>query len=282
MSDLPFSLLMPVYSGDTARHFERAFHSTVIEQSRRPSDVVIVQDGPVGDELEASIEHALATSPVPTIRHIIRQNVGLATALTAGLELCAHDIVARIDADDISLPMRFERQLPLIEQGLDLVGTGMYEFLDDVGVIVGTRIPRTDPDEIVAFARFHDPFSHPTVVYRRSAVQRAGGYQPLGRMEDYWLFARMIDSGAAVGNVAEPLVMYRIGAGAYARRGGIEQWRSERLLQRELLRIGFTTRWQCTRNLAVRGVYRFIPESWRKVLYRRFIARPPERSPVAG
>jgi len=277
MSDLPFSLLMPVYFGDTAQNFERAFRSTVTEQSRRPSDVVIVQDGPVSDELNSSIEHARATSPVPTTRHIIRQNVGLATALTVGLELCGHDVVARMDADDVSLPTRFERQLPLIEQGLDLVGTGMYEFLDDVGVIVGTRIPRTDPEDIAAFARFHDPFSHPTVVYRRSAVQRAGGYQPLGQMEDYWLFARMIYAGAAVGNVAEPLVMYRIGAGAYARRGGIEQFRSERMLQRELLRIGFTTRWQHTRNIAVRGIYRFVPESLRKALYRRFIARASER-----
>src|SRR5690606_21204577 len=142
-------------------------------------------------------------------------------------------------------------QVPLVEGGLDLVGTGMLEFLDDIGSIVGRRVPRTEHDDIVRYARFHDPFSHPTVVYRRSAVERAGGYRPLGLMEDYWLFARMIDAGATVGNIAEPLVMYRVGAGAYARRGGWAQWRSELALQRAMRRIGFTTRWQFVRNVTV-------------------------------
>jgi hypothetical protein len=83
----------------------------------------------------------------------------------------------------------------------------------------------------------------------------------------------MIDSGAAVGNLAEPLVMYRVGAGAYARRGGRAQWRSELALQRELRRIRFTTRAEFLRNVGVRGLYRFVPEPIRKVAYRRFIAR---------
>jgi glycosyltransferase involved in cell wall biosynthesis len=269
----PFTLLMPVYRGDDPAHFAKAFYSSVTAQTRRPDQVVLVQDGPVGDELSAAIEAAVSSSPVPVVHHRIERNVGLARALTEGLARSDHDIVARMDADDISLPERFAKQVPFIERGLDLVGTGMLEFLDDVGSIVGRRVPRVNPVEIARYARFHDPFSHPTVVYRRSAVERAGGYQPLGLMEDYWLFARMIDSGAAVGNLAEPLVMYRVGAGAYARRGGRAQWRSELALQRELRRIRFTTRAEFLRNVGVRGLYRFVPEPIRKVAYRRFIAR---------
>ncbi|HEY9324656.1 MAG TPA: glycosyltransferase, partial [Agromyces sp.] len=239
-----FTLLMPVYRGDDPAHFTKAFSSSVTAQTRRPDEIVLVQDGPVGAALDDAILAAIDGSPVPVVHHRIAENVGLAHALSEGLERCAHDIVARMDADDISLPERFAKQVPLVESGLDLVGTGMLEFLDDVGSIVGRRVPRTDAEDIARYARFHDPFSHPTVVYRRSAVTQAGGYLPLGLMEDYWLFARMIDSGAAVGNLAEPLVMYRVGAGAYARRGGREQWRSERQLQRALRSIGFTTRWQ--------------------------------------
>ena len=63
-------------------------------------------------------------------------------------------------------------------------------------------------------------------------------------MEDYWLFARMIDAGARVANVAEPLVKYRVGAGAYARRGGWQLLRSEWQLQRHFRSVGFTTRSQ--------------------------------------
>jgi glycosyltransferase involved in cell wall biosynthesis len=268
----PFALLMPVYGGDDAAHFTKAFTSSVAQQTRRPDQVVLVQDGPVPDELAAAIEAAIAASAVPVVHHVIAENVGLTRALTEGLALSEHDIVARMDADDISLPERFAKQVPLIEGGLDLVGTGMLEFLDDDGSIVGKRVPRTDAADIAAYARFHDPFSHPTVVYRRSVVDRVGGYQPMGLMEDYWLFARMIAGGAAVGNLAEPLVMYRVGAGAYARRGGRAQWRSERALQRALRGIRFTTRGQYLRNVSVRGVYRFVPEPVRRRLYGRFIA----------
>lgn len=268
----PFTLLMPVYAGDDAAHFTKAFTSSVNAQSRRPDQVVLVQDGPVGAELEDAIQAAVAAAGVPVVHHRIDDNVGLAQALTEGLSLSTHDIVARMDADDISLPERFAKQVPLIEGGLDLVGTGMLEFLDDIGSIVGRRVPRTDQAEIVRYARFHDPFSHPTVVYRRSAVERAGGYQPLGLMEDYWLFARMIDTGAQVGNLAEPLVMYRVGAGAYARRGGRAQWRSELQLQRAMRGIRFTSRWQYLRNIGIRGAYRFIPEPVRRAAYRRLIA----------
>ncbi|HEX6955004.1 MAG TPA: glycosyltransferase [Agromyces sp.] len=277
----PFSLLMPVYRGDHPQHFAKAFTSTVTAQSRRPAQVVLVQDGPVGPGLELAIDHAVDESPVPVVHHRIAENVGLADALTQGLALAEHDIVARMDADDISLPERFALQVPLVEQGLDLVGTGMLEFLDDDGSIVGRRVPRTGQAEIERYARFHDPFSHPTVVYRRTAVERAGGYQPLGLMEDYWLFARMIHAGARVGNVAEPLVMYRVGAGAYARRGGRAQWRSELALQRAFRGIGFTTRSEYLRNVLVRGTYRFVPEPIRRVAYRRLIARG-SRSGVAG
>ena len=63
------------------------------------------------------------------------------------------------------------------------------------------------------------------------------------------------------------------GEGAYARRGGLAQWRSEVQLQRELRRIGFTSPMQYLRNVAVRGTYRFVPEPIRKRAYRRLIAR---------
>ncbi len=272
-SSTPFSLLVPVYRGDDPAHLTRAFTSSVQDQTLRPAEVVLVQDGPVGEALARTLEDLTGTSPVPVVRVSSPTNIGLARALTLGLARCAHEIVARIDADDVSLPHRFATQVPLVADGLDLVGSGMEEFEEDEDVVVGTRVPRSGQAAIEAYARFHDPFSHPTVVYRRSAVDAAGGYEPLGRMEDYWLFVRMLEAGARVDNVVEPLVRYRVGEGAYARRGGREQWRTEVALQRAMLRIGFTTRAQHARNILVRGTYRFVPEGVRKVAYRMLIAR---------
>lgn len=271
-SPLPFSLLLPVYAGDTPSHFAKAFTSAVNEQSRRPAEVVIVQDGPVSEELRRAVEQASEASPVPVVNVVLAENVGLAAALSHGLAAVSHDVVARMDADDIALPERFARQLPVIESGADLVGSGMFEF-DGDGRILGRRTPPTDPSEIARAARLHDPFNHPTVVYRRTAVQRAGGYRDLPLMEDYWLFARMIHDGAAVANLADPLVMYRVDKGAYARRGGARLFRSELRLQRELRRSGFVSRWQFLRNVLVRGGYRFVPTPIRRGLYRAALVR---------
>lgn len=269
------SLLLPVWAGDRPDHLTAAFRSTVDEQTRRPDQVVIVRDGPVGDELAGRLDELAAASPVPVELVALERNVGLGMALDAGLARCAHDVVARMDADDISLPHRFAVQMPIIEGGADIVGSGLLEFGEHPDDIVGTRTPPTRPDDIEARARFADPFNHPTVVYRRAAVRGVGGYTDFALMEDYLLWAKMIVAGARVANVAEPLVKYRVGAGAYARRGGLRQLRAELALQRRFRRIGFTTRAQFLRNVVVRGGYRLVPERVRRIAYRMVIATYP-------
>jgi glycosyltransferase involved in cell wall biosynthesis len=271
--DRDFSLLLPVYSGDQPTFLERAFRSCVGEQTLAPAEVIIVQDGPVSGELSAMIQQLITASPVPTKLLVLEQNRGLAHALEAGLAECGFDVVARMDADDVSLPTRFEKQRVAIAEGLDLIGTAMFEFADDDGAVIGTRIPPRGQEAIARYSRFHDPFNHPTVMYRRSAVQAAGGYIDVGLMEDYWLFARMIDSGARVENLQEALLMYRVGAGAYVRRGGLSQLRAELRLQKEFRQRGFTTPLQNVRNVIVRGGYRLVPVGIRRIAYRRFIAR---------
>jgi hypothetical protein len=267
-----FSLLMSVWAGDDPDFFETAFRSVVHDQTRRPDDVVLVQDGPVPPALAARIAQVVATSPTTSQLLPLDANVGLGVALDQGMAACAHDIVARMDADDIAVPHRFEVQVAMVEAGVDLVGSSLLEFGADAADIVGKRVPPLDPAEIVRYARFHQPFNHPTVVYRRRAVDAAGGYRHLALMEDYLLFAKMIQQGCTVANVEEPLVLYRVGAGAYGRRGGVALLKSEWRLQRTLLRLGFTNRAQFTRNVVIRGGYRLVPEAVRRVAYRRLIA----------
>lgn len=264
-----FSLLLPVYSGDRADHLARSLASAVDEQHRRPDEVVIVQDGPLGPDLRGVLETFRHHGAIPVIVVALQHNLGLGRALDAGLAACSFDVVARQDADDISLPQRFAVQLPIVEAGADLVGAGLVEFDTDEGDIVGRRTPPTGAEEIRRYARFHDPFNHPTVVYRRSAVLAVGGYQHLPLLEDYWLFMRMIEHGCSVANVADPLVLYRVGAGAYRRRGGARLLRSEIDLQHRMRTAGFLTRPQYLRNLVVRGGYRLVPHRARRAAYRR-------------
>jgi glycosyltransferase involved in cell wall biosynthesis len=222
---------------------------------------------------------------VPVTFVPLRTNRGLGPALDQGLAASWFDVIARMDADDVSMPQRFEVELPLIAEA-DIVGAGLYEFVEDTNEIVGQRVPPTGPARIRRYARMHDPFNHPTVVYRREAVLAAGGYGDLPLMEDYALFARMLAGGARPVNVAEPLVFYRVGEEAFRRRGGARLLRSELRLQREFLRRGFTSPPEYLRNVIVRGGYRLVPWGLRRAVYRPLVAlyskRPGHRPPAPG
>ena len=267
----PFSLLVSVYDGDRPDYIKRALRSAVDDQTVRPDQVVIVRDGPVRDELAACLDEIQATSLVPVTFVPLPDNGGLGPALDQGLAASWFEVIARMDADDVAMPHRFEVELPLMQEA-DIVGAGLLEFVADTDDIVGQRIPPTDPRQIRRYARMHDPFNHPTVVYRRAAVLAAGGYGDFPLMEDYALFARMLASGARAVNVAEPLVYYRVGAEAFKRRGGTGLFRSELRLQREFLRQHFTTPVEFARNVLVRGGYRLIPWWCRRLLYRPMVA----------
>jgi len=277
----PFTLLLSVWDGDQPDHLLQAFCSAVDEQTLRPAQVVIVRDGPVRDELAACLAELKATSPAPVTLVPLEQNRGLGPALDAGMAASQFDVIARMDADDVAMPHRFEVQIPLIADA-DIVGAGLLEFVGDIGHVVGQRVPPTDPEQIQRYARMHDPFNHPTVVYRRQAVQAAGGYGDLPLMEDYALFARMLQNGARAVNVAEPLVFYRVGATAFKRRGGTDLLRSELRLQREFRRQRFTTPAEYARNVMVRGGYRLIPWWCRRAVYKPMVAHYTDKPGSTG
>jgi len=273
----PFTLLLSVYDGDRPDYLRRAFRSAVDDQTLRPAQVVIVRDGPVRPELASCLDELVAGSPVPVTLVALPHNGGLGPALDRGLAASEFDVIARMDADDVAMPHRFEVEMPLIADA-DIVGGGLLEFVGDTDNIVGQRVPPTDPSQIQRYARMHDPFNHPTVLYRRQAVLAVGGYGHLPLMEDYALFARMLQHGARPVNVAEPLVYYRVGATSFKRRGGLDLLRSELRLQREFRRQGFTTPVEYARNVLVRGGYRLIPWRFRRAVYRPIVARYTERT----
>lgn len=273
-----FSVLLPVYIGDCPEHFVRALTSVTEEQVLRPSQVVIVADGPVVAEIDgilSAAETGCANEqwggvPLEVVR--IPVNGGLTDALNRGLQRCSNDIVARADADDISLPERFATQVPLFDEGYDLVGSAISEFDINESIRGMVRRMPVTIEQIRRALPLRDPFNHPTVVYRASRVREVGGYEHVDHMEDYWLFARMVHRGMRCLNVEQTLVLYRVGAGAYERRGGRQMLCSEVALQRKLWGAGIVTGTQFCRNIVVRGVYRLIPSTLRRLAYR-FVGR---------
>jgi len=284
----PFSVLLPVYAGDRSDWLRRAFASITEEQELPPNEVLLVRDGPVPEDLEQTITELRQNSVVPVQYVPLPRNLRLAGALREGLGHCSYELVARADADDICFPDRFARQIPAMAD-YDLLGSAMVEFTDEADVSPartdGGRAARSRPEtpkEIRAYAAFHNPFNHPSIVFRKSAVLSAGGYQNMPLMEDYWLFVRMIANGARVGNLSEALVAYRVGEQLFERRGGLRALRSDLRFQRRTHALGITTRSQYLRNLLLRAGYRLAPGRVRAWGYDRFVASNEDTSRPAG
>lgn len=267
-----FALLLPVYAGDDAEFLRVAFESCVNDQTMPPAEILLVQDGPVTEALAGEIRRIRQISPVP-VNHIeLAQNKGLGEALNVGLVASSYEIIARMDADDVSFPERFARQWELIEEGFDLVGAGMLEFEYDPDQPGSVRVPPVGAQRIRDHARTHNPFNHPTVMYRLSALEAVGAYQPFGKMEDYWLWVRLIANGARIENIADPLVKYRVGSGAFERRGGFKEAITEWRLQSRLRKMKFITFTEYMRNVLMKGAYRLLPAGIKRKLFAKLVA----------
>ncbi|MDQ4502050.1 glycosyltransferase [Sinomonas sp. ASV322] len=277
-----FSVLLPVYAGDSAARVRRAIASVTTDQTVAPSQLVIVRDGPVGEDIERLLVEAERDGSVPADVVRLPAGVGLAEALDAGLERCRHDVVARMDADDVALPARFERQLALLGQGYDIVGSAIAEIGDDEARPFASRPVPASHREIMAQLDFRTPFNHPSVMYRASAVRAAGGYRGVPDMEDYWLWARMLHGGSLGANVPDVLVLYRVNDGAYVRRGGKRMLVAELRLQRRMLGERYIGPLGFARNVLVRGLYRLVPTGVRRRGYRTAFTERPAPAEQSG
>ncbi len=215
-----YSVLMPVYRKEKAEYFRESMES-MLRQTIVTDDFVIVCDGPLTRELDDVI--AEMEKKHPGLFQIIRlkEQKGLGNALYQGLSFCKNELVARMDSDDISVPDRCRMQLEAFRaKDIDLAGGNITEFTADISKPGAQRqVPETD-GEIRRFAKRRNPFNHPTVMFRRSAVLKAGSYQDCLGFEDYYLWARMLGCGMKGYNIQKTLVYMRTGEGMYERRGG--------------------------------------------------------------
>jgi len=268
-----FSVVLPTYANDDPGELGTAIGS-VVDQTRRPDEILIVKDGPLPQELEATVERFETEQPSVFTSVQIPTNQGLGNALRTGVEEAAHEYVARMDADDISVPTRFEQQTDFLAANpdVDIVGGYIDEFETDPSNPVGRREVPTDHRDIEQMARFRSPMNHGTVLFDRRTALEAGNYRPVDPMEDYDLWVRMLLDGATFANIPEVLVNVRAGEELYGRRGGWEYAREEIRTQTEFYRRGFTSLPVFLFNTATRGGLRLVPNTLRRHVYR-LIAR---------
>lgn len=200
------------------------------QQTLPPDQIVVVIDGPVNEELK---NYILTKQKEKKYLYTIvesQENIGLGRALALGMKDCRNELVARFDTDDICVLDRCEKQVKYMEQHPDcsVVGANILEFIDNTENIVGCRqVPETH-DEIVNFMKKRCPLNHMAVLFRKSEVEKAGGYQDWWLNEDSYLWARMYLAGCKFYNIQENLVYARVGKEMYARRGGYKYYLSEK------------------------------------------------------
>ena len=200
------SVLMSAYKNDDAKKLLKALKS-VYEQTVRPSEIILVLDGPVSQDILEEIKKYKEECPV--LRVIaLKENRGLGKALEIGLKQCSGKFVARMDSDDISLPERFEYQLTMLIEHPDIsiVGTYIEEFVDGTNELAGIRKVPLEHEQIVRYLKRRCPFNHVTVMFRKDEVLRCGGYQPWLYNEDYYLWVRMYENNCRFANLPKCLV----------------------------------------------------------------------------
>lgn len=241
--DYKFSVSMCVYGGDNSEWFQTAVES-ILNQSLKPDEVVLVVDGPIPDELNEIVKIYERNPIFNVIR--LEKNQGHGNARRMGLDNCKNELVAIMDADDISKSDRFEKQIEEFKknQSLDIVGGNITEFIDDEKNIVAERIVPADDAEIKAYMKKRCPMNLVSVMFKKTSVESVGGFIDWYCEEDYYLWLRMALAEMRFANVSDILVNVRVGKDMYKRRGGWKYYKSEAKLQKYMLKhkiINFPT-----------------------------------------
>lgn len=231
----PFSVSMCVYGGDDALWFKTAVDS-ILNGTLMPNEIVLVVDGPVPAELNKVISEYETDSHFNIIR--FKENRGQGEARRAGLKACKNNLVAIMDSDDICVADRFCIQLDIFceHPDADVIGGQIIEFIDTPENTVGKRIVPAENSDIYEYMKKRCPMNLVTVMFKKDSVEKAGGFIDLYGEEDYYLWVRMAKMGMKFYNVPETLVNVRVGEDMYNRRGGIKYFKSEKKMQKYMLR----------------------------------------------
>lgn len=263
-----YSVLMSLYKKEKPEYLRTALDS-MINQTVKPDEIILVEDGPLTDELY----DVLKEYGEHLTRVVNEKNMGLGLSLAKGLIFCRNALVARMDTDDISLHNRCEMQIKYFEENQDksIVGGQIEEFIEDTSNIIGIRVVPCNDEEIKEYIKKRCPFNHMSVMFRKSDVLEAGNYQNFFWNEDYYLWIKMALMGKSFANLPEVLVKVRVGNETYMRRGGRMYYKSEKNIQRYMLENRLISKGRFLINVLERFVVQvLLPNRLRAIVFKRF------------
>ena len=270
---LKYSVLISIYRKDNPDYFNLALES-MTKQTVLPNEIVVVKDGKITDDLQNIIvKHKLLSKNIPFVEIHLKNNVGLGLALNEGIKACKYELIARMDSDDYSLPNRCELQLKEFEKEpeLDIIGTSVLEFVDNIENIVGKRdVPKTN-EEIYKFARLRDPFNHPSVMYKKSTILNVGGYSNYRKNQDTDLWIKLLQNNAKCKNLSEPLVLFRFDKNTYEKRKSFLSIKTLLKIRYKAWKTGFNSLFDFVLIVLSQLFIYALPDSFQKIIYRCFL-----------
>ena len=270
MEDVKFSVAMCVYEKDNAEWFKTAIES-VLNQSRKPDEIIIVVDGPVPENVEDVLRFYEKDDIIKILR--FSENKGHGEARRAGIDSCNNELIAIMDSDDISLPDRFKKQLSIFQENdsIDIVGGNITEFIDSPENIVGRRVVPSSDEEIKNYMKRRCPMNLVTVMFKKSSIQKVGGFIDWYCEEDYYLWIRMAMANMKFANIQDNLVNVRIGAEMYKRRGGWKYFKSEVKIQKYMLKNKIINIFVYCSNVIKRFIVQvLLPNRLRGWIFKKF------------
>ena len=271
---MKFSVLLSVYHKEKPQHLKDCFES-IENQTLPPNEILLVEDGPLTTELYNEIEKW--KSRISFLKVVqLEKNSGLATALNFGIKHCAHEIIARMDTDDICTPDRFEKQINFLQENpdIDLIGCQIAEYDETMTKFLHNRILPCEHKAIIKFAKKRVPFNHMTVVYKKKQVLEVGGYAEHVRiMQDWTLWGKLFVAGRKAANLNEILVKARTGNELFNRRRGWEYIKSETAAIQYLYQVKFLSLSEYLFNVISHTAIRLLPKSMIKQIYKFFLRK---------
>ena len=209
---MKFSVLMSIYYKESPLFFDRAMRSIWNEQTLKPNEIVLVQDGKLTEPLYKIISTWKEKLQQVLNIIILKENQGLGKALNIGVKRCSHFIIARMDADDISTPDRFEKQIEFLKTNpeVDVVGGFVYEFFENENIILSYKEIPTSFSNLKRYSKYRCPINHPSVMFKKDVVLSVGNYlNTFNKYEDWFLWNRILSQGFKIQNIPEYLVKMR-------------------------------------------------------------------------
>lgn len=269
-----YSVLMSVYHKEKPEDLKQAIES-IQAQALPTNNFVLVCDGPLNDALDRVI--VAKQQEMGAVLNVVRlaKNGGLGNALNEGIKHCKNELVARMDSDDIAYPDRCERQIAVFNTHPEVsICSGIVEeFTTDPNIVDTRRVPPEINAEIVEFAKKRNPFNHPCVMYKKTAVEAAGSYQDFYLLEDYYLWLRMLMAGYQGYNIQEPLLHMRAGSEMYLRRAGWKYAKTQEKLFKFMKDSGFIRNGQYIKSCVIRSGSALAPNWLRKFMFEKVLRK---------